>query len=57
MIMPASQSQNLPQVLDTAEAIYHGSAAQLPSVGRQTLARHLASGVRFGLDEPEGCQR
>ncbi|HXZ75725.1 MAG TPA: GAF domain-containing protein [Streptosporangiaceae bacterium] len=40
--------------------MYEGPAGQLPPVGRETLAQragHLASYVRFGLDEPEAMRR
>jgi hypothetical protein len=60
MLMLASESKNLPPILEITEAVYSGSAAQLPPVGRERLiqrARHLASYVRFGLDEPEAMRR
>jgi GAF domain len=60
MLMLASQSQNLPPVLELTEAAYDFPAAQWPPVGRDRLARragHLASCVRFGLDEPESMWR
>jgi hypothetical protein len=54
--MVTSASQNLPPVLEMVQAVYGGSAAYLPPPGRPGLAqraRHLAAGVRFGLDEPQ----
>ena len=60
MLMLASESQNRPPVLETIEAAYSGPAAQLPPVGRERLAQraeHLASCIRFGLDERGAMQR
>jgi hypothetical protein len=60
MLMFASKSQNLPASLEQAAAVYRDAAGPLPPVSGQVLARragHLASGVRFGLDEPGALQR
>jgi anti-anti-sigma factor len=59
-LMLAGESRNLPTVLEKAEAVYRGSAGQLPAVGRDGLAQraaHLAAGVRLALDEPEAMRR
>jgi hypothetical protein len=58
MVM-AAECQNLPG-LDQAAAVYYDAAAQLPRASGQVLARraaHFASGVRFGLAEPEVMRR
>jgi len=58
--MFASKSQNLPGMPDQAAAVYRESAGQPPSADGQLLARragHVASVVRFSLDEPESMQR
>jgi GAF domain len=56
----ASESQNLLPVLETIRAVYRGAPGQLPAAGRDGLAQRaagLASGVRFGMDDPEALRR
>ena len=58
--MVAGESRNLLPVLEMAEAVYKGSAGQLPPVSPERLAQraaHLAAGVRFALAEPEALRR
>jgi len=60
MLMVASASQNLPPVLEMVQAVYRGSAVQLPAVSQERLAQRagrLAAGVRLGLDEPRAMLR
>jgi len=58
--MFASKSQNLPGAIEQAAAMYRDAAAQLPPVSEDALGRlaeHLAAGIRFSLDEPQGMRR
>ena len=58
--MLASESQNLLPALELTEAVYRGSARQLPAVSQEGLAQRaarLAAGVRFALDEPTAMRR
>jgi GAF domain len=60
MLMVAGESQNLPGVLEQAEAVYRDAAAQLSPVTGEMLtqrARHFAAGVRISLDQPEAMWR
>ncbi len=53
-------SQNLPGLLEQAGTAYRDAAGQLRPVSGHALAQraaHLASAVRFSLDEPEAIQR
>ena len=55
-----TKSQNVPGMLEQAAAVFRDAAGQLPPVSRQELAqraRHFASAVRFGLDEPGAMLR
>jgi hypothetical protein len=57
--MSMSTIENL-ELLEQAEAGYRNAETQLPSAGKQALARrvpHFASSVRFSLAEPTAIQR
>jgi hypothetical protein len=58
--MTMSGIENLPELLEQAEARYRNAETHLPPVGQEALARrvqHFASAVRFGLAEPAAMQR
>jgi GAF domain len=57
--MLVGESQNLPPVLEMAEAVYRGSASELSPAGEMLAQRagHFAAGVRFGLEQPQAMRR
>ncbi|GAB3891925.1 hypothetical protein GCM10029964_065900 [Kibdelosporangium lantanae] len=58
--MPACQSQNLPELLADAEAVYRDLSVASPSLGEVSAAQrtaHLLAGVRLGIDDPEALRR
>jgi hypothetical protein len=57
--MAATESRNLPPLLEQAEAAYRSPGGRLPPADGQVLARraeHLSSFVRLSLDEPEAVR-
>ncbi|MBV9447165.1 MAG: GAF domain-containing protein [Streptosporangiaceae bacterium] len=54
--MAMAESRNLPRLQEQVEAVYRGAADRLPPAGGEVLAwraGHVASFIRFSLDEPE----